>query len=246
MYKGLLTGISLTLSLTAFSSPTTICGEEDDRALSFDARIGRLAVEGEHKGCTVTMISANCGISAGHCLSVLENAEFNTPGSINGEPQASKIEDTYQIDKGSILHEDSGAGNDWAVFKFKENSITGKLPGEVQGYYDVSFETPSTGDVLRITGYGRDSEDLGKNFAQQSHTGELESLGSWYRESAFKYTVDTMGGNSGSSVINEATQEIVGIHTHGGCRSSGGANTGTLISAHEELKAAIRACLNSN
>ncbi|MEX0798720.1 MAG: trypsin-like serine protease [Bacteriovoracaceae bacterium] len=244
MYKGLLTGICLTLSLTVFASPESICGEEDDRAPSFNHKVGRLAVEGQHKGCTVTMISDDCAISAGHCLPVLEIAEFNTPASIGGKPQPSKLEDVYMIDKDSIVLEDKGPGKDWAVLKIKRNHLTGKLPGEVQGHYDVSFQTPAKGSMLRITGYGADSPDDERHFAQQTHTGKFRGLAAWYGKAAFKHTVDTMGGSSGSSILDENTGEIIGIHTHGGCRTNGGANMGTMISKHKKLKAAIKACLN--
>ena len=54
-----------------------------------------------------------------------------------------------------------------------------------------------------------------------------------------------MGGNSGSSIILELTQEIIGIHTHGGCTSFGGTNQGTLINEHKKLVAAIKACLDT-
>ena len=37
------------------------------------------------------------------------------------------------------------------------------------------------------------------------------------------------GGNSGSPVVHEETGLAIGIHTHGGCSKSGGANSGTKI-----------------
>ena len=245
MYKGLLIALILILSSTAFARPQTICGQEDDRVLSFESKIGRLSITGKHKGCTVTMISESCGISAGHCFEVLEVAEFNTPVSVNGEPQPSAEEDVYKIDPSTIQYQDEGPGNDWAVFKVKANKITGKLPGTVQGYYDVSFRKPAKGIELRITGYGRDEADLDKNFAQQTHLGKLTKNGSLFLGSLLQHTVDTMGGNSGSTIINEASQKVIGIHTHGGCASYGGANSGTLISGHDRLKKAIKACIQS-
>jgi V8-like Glu-specific endopeptidase len=42
-----------------------------------------------------------------------------------------------------------------------------------------------------------------------------------------KYVTDTEGGNSGSPVIDALTNTAVGVHTHGGCTSSGGNNNGT-------------------
>jgi hypothetical protein len=42
-----------------------------------------------------------------------------------------------------------------------------------------------------------------------------------------RYVTDTQGGNSGSPVIDGLTGNAVGVHTHGGCTSSGGNNNGT-------------------
>lgn len=244
MYKGLLTTLILILASTASAGVKTICGPSDDRTPSFDAKVGRLSVKGKHLGCTATMISDSCAITAGHCEEVLEIAEFNTPASVDGKPQASALEDVYEIDQSSIVKENAGPGKDWAVFKFKRNEITGKLPGELQGHYNVSFKTPKRGIELVITGYGRDTADADRNFAQQTNSGLLKGVGSiWRGKTVLEHTVDTMGGNSGSSIINSENDEIIGIHTHGGCHSSGGANMGTLISKHSELKAAIKACL---
>jgi hypothetical protein len=44
-----------------------------------------------------------------------------------------------------------------------------------------------------------------------------------------RYRTDTTGGNSGSPVIDDATNVAVGVHTHGGCTSSGGNNSGTSL-----------------
>ena len=244
MYKGLFTTILLTMSVQSFAGVQTICGEEDDRVLSFDPAIGRLFEGEKHAGCTVTMISDSCGITAGHCERVLVNAEFNTPISVDGKPQPSKAEDIYQVDTDSIVAVANGPGDDWAVLNFKPNSITGKLPGEVQGHYTVSFEAPQKGALLEITGYGRDSADLDRNFAQQTHSGKLKKMGGlFYGPTMFSHTVDTMGGNSGSTVIDSASGTVMGIHTHGGCTRNGGGNMGTLISKHKELKLAIKRCL---
>lgn len=247
MLKGIVISITSTLlAANAFAGVKSICGANDDRVLSFDSKIGRLSVEGKHKGCTVTMISETCGITAGHCVPVLERAEFNTPESINNEPQPSALVDVYPVDKSSIALQDEGPGKDWAVLKFKRNKITGKYPGQVQGYYNVSFKKLANNMQISITGYGKDDGDLRRNFAQQYHDGKIVGLGdSLYGESAMKHTVDTMGGNSGSTILDLNTQEIIGIHTHGGCSSFYRHNMGTIISKHQRLMNEIKKCLAS-
>jgi V8-like Glu-specific endopeptidase len=54
-----------------------------------------------------------------------------------------------------------------------------------------------------------------------------------------------MGGNSGSSIILESTNEIIGVHSHGSCGVWGDYNEGTLISKNKKFKAAIQECINS-
>jgi V8-like Glu-specific endopeptidase len=247
MLKGLvITTTSVLITLSAYAGTKSICGANDDRVLSFDPKIGRLSVEGKHKGCTVTMISETCGITAGHCKPVLVRAEFNTPESINNEPQASSLEDVYYIDQTSIISQDEGPGKDWAVLKFERNHITGKYPGQVQGYYDVSFKRITNNTRISITGYGKDDGDLRRNFAQQYHQGRIVGLGdSTFGSTTMKHTVDTMGGNSGSTILNLNTQEVIGIHTHGGCSSTYGYNMGTIISKHYQAMKAIKKCLAS-
>ena len=237
---------TLFISMSSYADEKTICGDNDDRVLSFEAKVGRLSTLKGNKGCTATLINDSCAITAGHCERVLIRAEFNTPESIGSLPQPSQKEDVYLIDQDTIQLQNDGPGNDWAVFKFKRNEITNKLPGEVQGFLDVSFKRVRKGKKIRVTGYGKDTEDPTRNFAQQTHTGKLTSAGNIFERSLLKHNADTMGGNSGSSIILESTQEIIGIHTHGGCSSYGGANKGTLINKHPELVAAIKSCLNSN
>lgn len=245
MTKGLILSFIILTSLPAFASTKSICGN-DDRVLSFNPKVGRLSVDGKHKGCTATLIGNSCAITAGHCEPVLERAEFNTPVSIENEPQASDLKDLYLIDKSSIKFNDGGPGKDWAVFKFKANEITNKLPGTVQGNYNISYKKFAKGENLTIIGYGLDDGDLDKNFAQQIHTGKVKAIGDeFYGESVLKHNVDTMGGNSGSSILLESTEEIVAIHTHGGCSTYSGFNMGTIISLQPELIEAIKTCLAS-
>ena len=217
----------------------SICGT-DDRTPSSVPEVGRLIGKmTDNGGCTVTMIGKTCAISAGHCKSTFGFAEFNTPESRRGNIQHPEPEDIYEIDKASVVSEYTGLGNDWAVMRIKKNSITKRFPGAVQGNYTVAFETPVPGEVVRITGYGLDRREPTRNLAQQTHTGEVTRLNG----SVMYHVADTMGGNSGSSIIREADQKIVAIHTNGGCYSRGGSNAATVISENEELAKAIRACL---
>ena len=239
------------ISVQVFAMNKSICGMNDDRIPSDVAPIGRLLDSRTGSGgCTLTMISKGCAISAGHCKSVLKVAEFNTPMSRGGNIQHPDSKDVYDIDQSTIKYANNGPGDDWAVFKVKVNDITGQYAGEAQGYYPVLFTSPRVGTELRITGYGLDRSEPTKNLSQQTNTGSLASIGTgdvWQGRAKSRLThgVDTMGGNSGSTIVIEETNQIVGIHTHGGCGRTGGANQGTAISKHEKLMQAIGSCLAS-
>ena len=239
-YKGMLAlGLLAALTTTGQASNKTICGMTDDRIPSTNPKVGRIQQPTARAGCTVTMIGKVCAVSAGHCYSTFGVAEFNTPPSRDGRIQHPEPKDIYQVDLSSVVYENGGYGNDYAVLRLKANTETGALPGELQGTYPVDFSKPSAGTEVRITGYGADSRDADRNFAQQTHTGPIQRISG----QTMYHRADTMGGNSGSSIINEESGGIVAIHTHGGCSSRGGANASTLISGHSKLEAAIRACL---
>ncbi len=220
-------------------SAKSICGATDDRDFSEEARVARVRNAADPAGCTITMIGRTCAVSAGHCHSTFGIAEFNTLPSVNGRIVPATPEDTYRVDKPTSVHRDAGPGNDWAVVRILPNEITGALPGDVQGKYEVSFVAPAVGDLIRITGYGT-AQGSDRNFAQQTHTGTISEM---TRSGALRHVADTTGGNSGSSIILENTQAIIGIHTHGGCFSRGGSNQGTLLAANAAFQEAITSCL---
>jgi len=229
----------LTPSIASASQQKSICGV-DDRVPSSLPRVGRLLGKmSDPGGCTVTMIGRTCAITAGHCDSTFGIAQFNTPASIGGRIQHPSAEDMYPVDKANSEWAYRGLGNDWAVLRVLPNTTTGKYPGDVQGFHDVDFGKPQTGDVIRITGYGLDRSDPERNLAQQTHTGEITR----FNRSTMYHVADTMGGNSGSSIIRESDGKVVAIHTNGGCSSRGGSNAATVISENAQLVKAIRTCL---
>jgi V8-like Glu-specific endopeptidase len=235
--------ILMAISASISANEKSICGDTDDRAVSNDSRVARTASINELAGCTLTMIGRSCAISAGHCVGSLEKASFNVPPSDENGLKESAPEDIYLRTKDFLRYKDSGKGNDWAVVRLMPNSITGKYPGDVQGFYKVALtNTPTRGTRVRITGHGLDSNDPKLSFSQQTNSGNIKKIGRWLNPSLLEHQVDTMGGNSGSSIILEQTDEIIGIHTHGGCNSHG-SNQGTLISKNKILKGVIEQCL---
>lgn len=209
----------------------SICGTTDDRLPSTDARAGRVWPV----GCTGWLINDDhrTFLTAGHCIAFggsNQVMEFNVPLSdSNGNEQHPPPEDQYSMDSSSVQDMYITIGQDAAYFGCWPNSNTGMTAFMAQGdVYNLASSPPSvSGQDIRITGYGTTSPPVPNewNLAQKTHTGPYAA----FFGSTVQYATDTTGGNSGSAVQNEDTGEAIGIHTHAGCSSGGGANSGTGI-----------------
>ncbi|MCP5020644.1 MAG: hypothetical protein GY930_02610 [bacterium] len=210
------------------------CGATDDRLPSNDLRAGRLMPI----GCTSWLINdcSECYLTAGHCTGNISVVEFNVPQSSSGGGlNHPSPDDQYAVDASSTQSNGGqGVGNDWAYFGTFPNSNTGLNAGEAQGSTYILGTAPAvSGNDIRITGFGSDSSPSTRNQTQQTHVGPFQVNNG----SHLGYETDTQGGNSGSPVIWEQTGEAIGIHTHGGCSSSG-YNSGTSLS-HPDLQTAL-------
>ena len=200
------------------SQDKSICGS-DDRVSANDARVGRIVPI----GCTGWLVDNGKMITAGHCLNSTRSQilEFNVPDSNpDGSLNHPGPEDQYPIDQSSFTFADGGVGNDWGTFAAFANSTTGLTAFEAQGSAFAIKQDLGPANI-RITGFGVDSGV--DNQSHQTHVGP--NVGS--SGTTMRYTADTTGGNSGSPVIDEATNTAVGVHTHGGCSSTSGNNHGT-------------------
>lgn len=224
----------ITLSHARYSAASTdgdrtICGPTDDRLPSTDVRVGRVMPN----GCTAWLIndSNHCMITAGHCASsTLQVIEFNYPLSdSDGNWQHAHPDDQYVVDVTSIQALNAGTGSDWGYFGCFANTNTGLTAFQAQGasFILAGSAPPADNRTIRITGNGSTDNSVPPEFnrAQKTHTGQLVGNIS----NRLSYTADTSGGNSGSPVIDETTGEAIGVHTHGGCTTGGGANQGTAI-----------------
>ncbi|MCC5787625.1 MAG: trypsin-like peptidase domain-containing protein, partial [Phycisphaerales bacterium] len=211
----------------------SICDGADDRVLSYDQRVARMST-----GCTAWLInhgnSANRFLTAGHCITTGNTTaimHFNVPLSTSGGGfRAPAPEYQYPIQAGSIQSINSGLGNDMALFQTNVNSNTGLAPRDAQGGAFNLANPPASANnqPVRVTGHGlRDPNNPQIppewSTAQKTHTGPLTDRSS----TTLRYRPDTTGGNSGSPVILESTGNAIGIHSHGGCTNTGGANGGT-------------------
>ncbi len=194
------------------------CGTTDDRVASNHPASGRIV----NVGCTGWIASNGKYLTAGHCIGTSASTlQFDVPPSLSsGTIQHPGPEDQYSVNQSNWQFVNGGVGNDWGIFQVANNSQTGLQPIAAQGssFTVVQNLGPST---IRITGFGVDAGTA--NQTQQTHAGpNAASSGTTMR-----YQTDTEGGNSGSPVINDANGTSVGIHTHGGCTSTGGNNSGT-------------------
>lgn len=191
-------------------------------------------------GCTITLVGKACAISAGHCVNELKIAQFNT--FINHKKELySRPEDTYEIDQRKLEGQNQGAGKDWAVFMLKPNRVTGLYAGDVQGKLRFSLQKSLPANLsLTISGYGHKSLLHKEHSPQQTHTSRLLNV----TGSILSYDVDTMGGNSGSSIQTD-NNLILGVHTHGYCTEEGGSNQGTFLATNEMFKSALARCLQA-
>jgi hypothetical protein len=222
-------------------SPQTICGV-DDRLGTLDNRMGRI----RPGGCTAWRIGNGAMLTAGHCVDfdpdnsgpILPDGvvdlsgvvEFNVPDSqSDGTLVASAPQDQFPVNAAGVQWrfdgEGQGLGKDWGVFRVNANA-NGFLPHQTYGApLRITAVTPSNGTATRITGFGTD--DGVDNQTEQTHAGPFAGLGSSGSDIWVSYATDTEGGNSGSPVMWDAISTAFGIHTNGGCTSTGGSNVGT-------------------
>lgn len=236
---------TVSLGYADLQGPDSICGATDDRVNSNEKRSCRLLLRsgGGTGACTGWLISpTNCFSTAGHCLDLsgltLVTAQFNVPqsnsnGSINNPP----VSDQYDWEGvASAMWSNGGVGNDWGVFRTLLNSVSGQHAGTVQADYFRFTSTPSLGSPITITGNGSASGT--RNLTTKTHTGPLSTASG----TSLCYATDTTGGNSGSPVIDANSNMAIGVHTHGGCSSTGGCNSGTAASRAAWATARAQIC----
>ena len=163
------------------------------------------------KFCSGSLISVNTFLTAGHCVdsgTVGEFVSFNFERAANSTALLTQT----HVRITAVLEDERG-GVDYAIVQLAGT------PGATFGVAPVAAGDPAVGAALTIIGHPQGQP-------KQIEAGTLSSIsGNFLRYG----NIDTLGGNSGSGILNSSGQ-IVGVHTLGGCTSTGGFNSGPRIS----------------
>ena len=96
-------------------------------------------------------------------------------------------------------------GLDMAIIRVGGN------PGSTYGWTAVAPSNAAVGDMLAIIGHPAGQP-------KRIEAGPATQISG----STIRYNdIDTLGGNSGSGILQASTGDIVGVHTNGGCNSAG-------------------------
>jgi V8-like Glu-specific endopeptidase len=153
--------------------------------------------------CSGFLVADNIIATAGHCVQdadFCKDARFVFDFSIDSkgrDPHAVKIDDTYGCKK--VLHEEvDGNGADFALVEL-DRPVIGRTPVR------FSSAAPKVGDSIVVIGHpvGLPAKIAGGAKVRRNTPGY------------FVANLDTYGGNSGSAVFNETTNEVAGVLVRG-------------------------------
>ncbi len=187
----------------------------------------------DRRWCTGTLIGENLFLTAGHCFDNVNDKGWIMPvDNVTGKNISSAeiatnmhVEFDYQRDSNGNLRNTESfdvvelveyrlGGLDYAILRLDGN------PDRSYPTATLSANVPYLNDSLTIIQHPA-------GIPKVVEAGPCNSVGT----TEFTYRdLDTKGGSSGSGVLNSEGQ-VVGVHIQAGCSSTGGANTGVLMSA---------------
>lgn len=108
----------------------------------------------------------------------------------------------------------------------------GGNPGNTYGWTEVSSVDAAVGDMIAIIGHPAGQP-------KRIEAGPVTALGG----GVVRYNdIDTLGGNSGSGILQASTGRVIGVHTNGGCNRAGtGSNLGQSIAAVRAVSPTLQA-----
>ncbi|WP_394834562.1 trypsin-like peptidase domain-containing protein [Pendulispora rubella] len=172
------------------------------------------------KYCTGTLISSNLFLTAGHCVDsstvgdyVSFNYEYNAAGT------ATLPQSHYQI---TAIVEDALGSVDYAIVRLAGT------PGSTWGTTAPLVSDPAAGATLAIIQHPSGDRKQIEAGTRLGLSGNYMTYGN----------IDTEPGSSGSGILN-ANGRLVGVHTNGGCTSSGGSNSGVRMTRISAVSAVL-------
>lgn len=226
-----ITGTPAYFPTGAGARPNSIVGEDDRYRVPFtwlypSSAVVYITLGGEHL-CTGWMVSKDTLITAGHCL--YDSASKDWYHDLEFSPGADEKERPFGTVKAAqtwlstafIDHDDQKF--DWGIVK-----LNSKI-GYRTGWFGMKTqEQPYLRTLANLRGYPGDKP-----------SGQMWSTtGFIHQSNPFQlcYTMDTIGGQSGSPVYNPFTFQVMAIHTYGvGYKSEEGCpsytNAGSRITA---------------
>jgi len=172
------------------------------------------------KFCSGSLISTNLFLTAGHCVDAGTVGEFV---SFNFERAANSTALLTQTHvRITAVVEDALGGVDYAIVRLEGT------PGNTFGIAPVAAADPANGAAITIIGHPGGQPKQIEAGTVAGRTGNFITYGN----------VDTLGGSSGSGILNSSGQ-IVGVHTNGGCTATGGTNSGIRIARIRQVSAVL-------
>jgi hypothetical protein len=185
--------------------------------------------------CTGTLIADDLFLTAGHCLDSSETGAWQLPH-----------------DKGGVALRPAELAREFIVqFRYETSALT-EAPSYQNSAEVLRLEEYRNNDVdyaiLRLSGHPGLQNGVARISASDSKPGlpiailqhplalpQKVGAGTVARVLGPKIsydTIDTLGGSSGAGILDAVTGKLVGMHTNGGCTTSGrGENFGVTIRA---------------
>jgi V8-like Glu-specific endopeptidase len=192
--------------------------------------------------CTGTMISADLMLTAGHCFDVDGNGWIwpringtSTPISSAQGAQEMLVDFDHQLDAFGVPRTPTTVAIS-ALLEYRINGVdfaVVRLASPAGNTFGVTLPTDFAMEVNdAITIIQHPGGQLKK-----VHAGPVTGFGG----GMVQYSqADTIGGSSGSGVLNNGSGLIAAVHTNGGCTDTGGANQGVPLSVIYPLSDSIR------
>jgi V8-like Glu-specific endopeptidase len=207
-------------------SQPTICGSRDDSQFvnDYTGTLGpTVAFVNTNKRAVGAMENTNTATSSKFCSGTLISSDlFLTAGHcVDGTTVGKFVAFNYERARGSTtllsqshfriaqVIEDGLSGVDYAILRLEGS------PGNTFGVAPLRTGTLRVGEAITIIGHPQGKPKMVEGGTIQSITGSRVAYGN----------LDTLGGNSGSGIL-DADGNVVIVHTNGGCTRTGGANTG--------------------